>query len=225
MNLYLALLRVQARLMGGTLVGIALAILVAFATPWLLDFVPGQAESAASPAQLFLRRGPVAGGVLLITSILLGGMAGHQWADEGSRNKGVYLMMLPLERWHLLLLEFAVAVTFIAGGALLTGIAGAATAAVAPIPEGLHAYPVALATRFFASSLLIMSLVFGPSRSVAQADPAQRRFTLLGIAFVIIVLIGVEASGFHVVSRTVTALFSPGGPLQLISGSWMLVDL
>lgn len=224
MTLYLALLRVQARLMGGVLVGVALAVLVGFATPWLMEVI-ANGTPGALPARTFLRRGPFAGGVLLITAIVLGATSGFQWAEEGSRNKGVYLMCLPLERWHLLLLEFAVAVTFVLGGTLLTYAVGVATSAVAPIPEGLHAYPGALAMRFLSMALVVLAVFFGPSRAAANADPRHARSWLVAVLLLIVGAIVGEVLGANVIGRVAAFLFNPGGPLHFLLGTWMLVDL
>jgi hypothetical protein len=134
-------------------------------------------------------------------------------------------MCLPLERWHLLLLEFAVAVTFVLGGTLLTYAVGVATSAVAPIPEGLHAYPGALAMRFLSMALVVLAVFFGPSRAAANADPRHARSWLVAVLLLIVGAIVGEVLGANVIGRVAAFLFNPGGPLHFLLGTWMLVDL
>ena len=222
--MYLALLRVQARLSAGALIGVAVAIAVGFAMPWLLDGL-GLASVEGSPAHQYMYRVSYSGAVLIIAAITLGAVAGVAWAEQGNRMRGVYLMTLPLPRWQLLLLEFAVTATLVFGGALLVYIGGVVTGAVAPIPEGLRAYPAALAVRFLTMGLLVAAVLFGPTRLAASPDPRRSSRLAIGVGVAVLAIVGMESLGLRWASRAAMALIEPGAPLHVLLGSWQLVDL
>lgn len=224
MTLFLAMLRVQVRLAFGALIGVTLAIGLGFAMPWLLDSM-GLATVERPPAQQFLYRSTYTAGLLLITSLVLGGVAGVAWAEQGNRSRGVYLMTLPLERWRLMLLEFGVMLTILLGGAVAVYVGGVVTAAIAPLPDGLRAYPAALAVRFFTMSLLFGCVLFGPTRLASSPDPRRSsRIALSGAALFTLLFVG-ETMGVRTLSRAMVALVQPGAPFHVLLGSWQLVDL
>jgi hypothetical protein len=224
MPLYLALLRVQTRLTAGALIGVVVAIALGFAMPWLLGAL-GLAGGDLTPPQLYLQRASYSGAVLLITSLVLGAVAGVAWAEQGSRTRGVYLMTLPLPRVRLLLLEFAVTATLLAGGAVVVYVGGLVAGAMAPIPDGLHAYPFALAVRFFTMSLLVASLLFGPTRLASSPDPRRSSRLAIAAGIAVLAIVFAESLGLRGVSRLLGAMLNVGGPLHVLTGSWQLVDL
>ncbi|MDX2182572.1 MAG: hypothetical protein SFW08_01180 [Gemmatimonadaceae bacterium] len=228
MNLYLALLRVQFGLTRPVWFGAVIAVIAAYATPHLTPSTFGAWREGGGDAGRLLSLSAVGGGILIVTALTMAFAAAASWAEEGSRNRGVYLMALPLERWHLAALEYAVAVTLILGVGLAMLIIGGAYAMFVSLPPGLHAYPVAIAVRTTGASLLVLSLMFPLSRLNVGAQQVTARTTVM----LLVALAGLglwvllESMGVVSIARPVFRwAFSSGGPLHLWVGSWMLVDI
>jgi hypothetical protein len=229
MNQYLAFLRVQWRLTRPAWLGALISTALAYALPHLIPIglVPAWSDRDAAATHL-LTITPISGGLLLVTTLVIGVAASASWSDEGSRNRGVYLMCLPMTRWHLALIEYAVAVSLIvATGAAVFAIGGV-YALVVTLPDGLHAYPGSAALRVTGSALLMTSIFFPLARlsALAQHSPARTTalvFTILGAVIVALVLEVLHV--ISIVKPTIEWAFGPSGPMHILVGSWMLVDV
>lgn len=229
MNQFLAFLRVHWSLTRQVWLGALVSTVVAYALPHLLPgrLVPEWAR-LDSDAALFLTAAPISGGVLLVTSLVLGVAASASWADEGSRNRGVYLMCLPMTRWHLAVIEYAVALTLIAATGLAVFLIGAVYALFVSLPDGLHAYPAAIALRVTGASLLITSVFFPLARISALAQQSQANMTIVVVGSLIGLILAVSLEALQVINilePMVEWAFGPSGPMHIFVGSWMLVDV
>jgi len=142
----------------------------------------------------------------------------------------VYSLSLPLPRWQFAALKMG-------AGALLTALPALAfwvgvhlAAASVTLPVGLHAYPDALALRFFLCVLVsyaaFFALAAGTVRTTVTVVLGLLLFIVLGDS-----LNSVLARFFTFFQHTnvIQAVFdlatSPHGPLAVFFGSWTLIDV
>lgn len=144
------------------------------------------------------------------------------WAAD-HRGRHVYALSLPIPRWHYTLLRYgagalllAVPATGVLAGALLA--TGTAT-----LPTGLHAYPIALATRYVLASLLAYSIFFAISAGTSRTAG----YVLGTIAGLLVVQLAAALAGAEVsvVEWVLDRLLISWGPLEIFTGGWMLIDV
>jgi len=142
----------------------------------------------------------------------------------------VYALSLPLPRWRYATLKM--------GAGLVLGLVPAASfwigvhlaAASVSLPEGLQAYPNALAVRFTLAVLVSYAFVF------ALASGTVRTTVVLLTGFLVLLLVGgsvmdLLATRFVALQDTnalevfMEVLTSRHGPLEVFTGSWMLFDV
>jgi hypothetical protein len=147
------------------------------------------------------------------------GLALTAWNWDHQLNH-VYALSLPIARWEYAMLKMGAGLVL----ALLPTVAlwvGAhvASAAVA-LPEGLHAYPNQLAFRFFLAVLLSYALVF----AMASGTVKTSLWVVSGAiaAFVAGVWV-LETFGLTDVASQY--LWRAGGPFEVFTGSWALIDV
>jgi hypothetical protein len=157
----------------------------------------------------------VAGAIGLIVALTA-------WRED-HRGKHVYALSLPVPRWHYVLMRFA-------GGAVLVAVPvvalwlGALTAtASVTIPEGLRAYPNALALRFalaaFVSYAAFFAISSGTERTAAYVLGGIGGFVALQL---LLTSVGVDVNLLALLFR---GMASAGGPLAIFTGRWMLIDV
>lgn len=151
------------------------------------------------------------------------------WAWDHRANH-VYALSLPLPRWRYVMLKFGAGalmllipmVALFAG--VLLGRAGL------DLPDGLHAYPIALALRFLLAALIVYAVSFalaaGTMRTAVWTISAFVAFLFFGS---FIVDFAREALGapdlptpFDIL---VAALLDWPGPFSVFGGSWMPIDV
>lgn len=144
------------------------------------------------------------------------------WSAD-HRTNHVYALSLPLPRWHLVLLRFAAGASLLAIPvfALWIGSLVASTAAV--IPQGLHAYPNTLALRFLLSSLVAYAVFF----AISAGTTRTAGYVLAIIAGLLLVqfVLAAGETDVDVVSPVADRLVSLGGPFEVFTGRWMLIDV
>lgn len=142
----------------------------------------------------------------------------------------VYALSLPLPRWEFTMLKMG-------AGAVLTTLPSLsfwlgshlATASVT-LPAGLHAYPDALALRFFLAILLSYGLFFA-----LAAGTVKTTITVVSGLFLFLV-VGGSLNDYlgnffeffqhtDVVQAFFDGLASTHGPLEVFTGSWTLFDV
>ena len=98
------------------------------------------------------------------------------------------------------------------------------------LPAGLHAYPNALAFRFFLSVLVSYAVLF------AMAAGTVRTTLVIVTALLAFMIVGGSLNGYlsrqfevfqqvNVVEAFFRTLLSRNGPLEVFSGSWLLIDV
>ena len=139
-------------------------------------------------------------------------------------------MSLPLARWEYAMLKMGagVVLALIPATAMWLG-AHLASASVA-LPEGLHAYPNQLGIRFFLAILMSYALLF----AMAAGTTKTTVWIVSGvIAFFIVgdLLNGALAfyfpffESFNMVEATANWLIRAGGPFEVFTGNWTLIDV
>jgi hypothetical protein len=181
------------------------------------------AYQAMSNIQLWLPVFPILAGLTGMTLAL------SSWNWDHQHNH-VYALSLPLPRWRYATLKMGAGVVL----ALLPGLGfwlGASLAAASvTLPAGLHAYPNALALRFFLSILVSYAVLF------AMAAGTVRTTAVVVSGLFLFLLVGGGLNDFlaghidffervNVVQGFFSALGSQHGPFEVFTGSWMLIDV
>jgi len=122
-------------------------------------------------------------------------------------------------------------------GALLAALPAAAfwvgahvAAASLTLPEGLHAYPNALALRFFLAELVCYAILF------AMAAGTIRATLVIVTTCLLLLFASGSLNGFlgrefelfqdvNVLQAFMDVLVGPHGPFEVFSGSWVLIDV
>jgi hypothetical protein len=157
----------------------------------------------------------VAAGLGLAVAVIVWG------ADH--RGRHVYALILPIERWRFVLLRFLAGASFIALPTAMLLLSSFIAIAMTAIPDGLHAYPVALAMRFGLAALVSFSLFFAISAGTARSAAV----ILAPIVVLVIADVLLQASGLRLslVENSASALFEWPGILEVFTGRWILVDV
>jgi hypothetical protein len=208
-------------------------VIAAFALPLLsvqgLGSLSAFPEDAVSAYQFMTNSGfwaPVFPTLAAVTGITL---ALSSWNWDHQLNH-VYALSLPIPRWRYATLKMGAGVAL----ATLPGLAFWAGAHVAAasvtLPAGLHAYPNALAVRFFLSVLVSYAVLF------AMAAGTVRTTLVLVTALLAFMILGGTLNQFlahyvdtfqrvNVVEAFFRLLGSQHGPFEVFSGSWLLIDV
>jgi hypothetical protein len=151
--------------------------------------------------------------------LILGNSA---WASD-HRGGHVYALSLPIARWRYVLLRFAVGAVLLAAPAIALWIGALVATASIELPEGLRAYPTALAGRFCLASLLAYSVFFAISSGTARIAG----YVLVVIGGIVAAQILLNAAGVNAdpISGLMNQLTSWPGPFEVFTGRWMLIDV
>ena len=174
-------------------------------------------------AQLWVTAFPLLAGAIGITLAL------SSWNWDHQLNH-VYALSLPVPRWRYATLKMG-------AGALLAALPAAAfwvgahvAAASLTLPEGLHAYPNALALRFFLAELVCYAILF------AMAAGTIRATLVIVTTCLLLLFASGSLNGFlgrefelfqdvNVLQAFMDVLVGPHGPFEVFSGSWVLIDV
>lgn len=210
-----AILRTQWK---GSRTLVLLATLVGFALP--LGSL-SSARDALNPTQFIGAMQQWAGGYAILAAGLglLIAMAAWQ-PDHAGRH--VYALSLPVSRARYTLMRMG------AGAALmvppvLAVLLGALIVAASDIPNGLHAYPLALALRFAFAAAVAYAIFF----AIASSTP-QTAGVILGVIAAVIFtqyLMSIMGSKQDILEPIVRFIFVKPGLLSIFTGRWMLVDV
>ncbi len=149
-------------------------------------------------------------------------MAILTWRSD-RRGEFVYALTLPIERWRYVLYRFA-------SGAILIGAVGAvlwaaavATVVTTPAVESLHAHPTALAAKFSLATLAVFSVSFALAAVPGRARQIGARILFGLIALqTLVLLLGWQGNWLVPIVEALTDRF---GPLGILGGRWMLIDV
>jgi hypothetical protein len=149
-------------------------------------------------------------------------LATYAWAAD-HHGKHVYALSLPIPRWYYVLLRFGAGLVLIAAPILALWLSAVIATAVAPIPQGLQAYPHTLAVRFALAAFISYSVFF----AISSATTRTAAIILVGVAGIILsqVLLGIAGSESDFALHMFDRLVEWPGPLQIFTGRWMLIDV
>ena len=200
-----------------------LASVQGLGTPPGLDVVGVEAYRMVGATQLWLAIFPA---LALAIGVTLG-LSSWNWDHQLGH---VYALSLPVSRWEYVANKLA-------AGALLALVPvggmwlGAQLAAASiSLPEGLNAYPTELAIRFLFAIIVSYALLFAMA-----AGTIRTTLWITGTALALLVLglvaNDVLASYFDVFERTNVVetvmdwIVGAGGPFEVFTGSWALIDV
>jgi hypothetical protein len=142
----------------------------------------------------------------------------------------VYALSLPLPRWEFALLKMGAGTVLATLPAVGFWVGAHLAAASVTLPTGLHAYPDALALRFFLSILLSYAAFFA-----LAAGTVKTTVTVVSAVFLFLV-VGSAVNDYlghfftffehtNVVEVIYDLATSRHGPLEVFAGSWTLIDV
>jgi hypothetical protein len=143
----------------------------------------------------------------------------------------VYALSLPLPRWRYVMMKMGAGALLLLIPCLALWLGALIASSAAEIPEGLRAYPTALAFRFLLTSLVLYGLLFA-----LAAGTMRTALWILG-TFLFVLFFGGTITGFlghtlvpslegwSFLDRLGDAMLYWPGPFDVITGSWMLIDV
>ena len=158
------------------------------------------------------------GGVLALTS----------WAWD-HRTNHVYALSLPIERWRYALMKMGAGAVLLLAAVAAVLLGSLIAVALTKLPEGIHAYPVALTVRFLFAALICYAFTFA-----FAAGTTRTTVRIFAVLFIVLILgsivteIAGRALGTDVPSPAELvgeALATWPGPFNVFGGSWMLIDV
>lgn len=158
---------------------------------------------------------------------LLAGLSGlvvalAAWGHD-HQGRHVYALALPIVRTRYVLLRFGAGALFLALPAVALLLGALAVRAGGSIPEGLHAYPFALALRFALAAAVSYALFFAiGSGTTKTAAAVLGAMAVLLFAQYVLSVVGIR---YDLLSRVADFVFVSPGVLSVFSGRWMLIDV
>ena len=155
------------------------------------------------------------------------GLATWSWDHRANH---VYALSLPLPRWRYVLLKFGAGVVLLLIPMIALFVGVLVGRGGLDLPDGLHAYPVALSLRFLLASLIVYAVSFalaaGTMRTAMYTISAFLAFVFFGS---FIVTFAQEALGAPDLPTPfellMTAMLDWPGPFSVFGGSWMPIDV
>lgn len=198
---------------------VLLATLIAFAIP--LGSLQ-QASDAWNPAE-FVRRMQTWG----VAYALLAAGAGLlialiAWGHD-HRGRHTYALSLPVSRARYVLMRLGAGAIFLAPPILAVLASSLIVAASGAIPNGLHAYPIALSLRFAFATIVAFTIFFA-----AGAASARTAAIVLGLIVALILtqyVFSLVHFEYDVLGNVIDKVFMSPGVLSVFSGRWSLVDV
>ncbi len=155
-------------------------------------------------------------------------LSAWNWDHRGDH---VYALSLPLRRWEYVLMKMGAGILLLLIPFLAFWLGGVLATSSLEIPEGLRAYPTAVALRFLLASLVIFAILF-----------AMGAGTLRTAVWVLVTILAVAVLGssvpeflrgtlfpgmppFDLLEWVLQAALGWPGPFEVMTGSWMLVDV
>lgn len=145
------------------------------------------------------------------------------------RGEHAYALSLPISRARYALLKMGAGALLLGVPAIAFAVGALAATASVSLPEGLHAYPLLLTTRFVLAMLLTYALLF----ALASGNMRNTMIvvTVLGVGVVLADLTAdwlVELNqleGWSLTQWLLERLVRWPGPFEVFSGNWMLIDV
>jgi hypothetical protein len=199
-----------------TLLGFAVPIASVQAVRFLEDdWVPVAASVVSTMQRFGVAYALLAGGVGLAFALLA-------WSHD-HRGRHVYALSLPISRARYAGMRFAAGLCFLLLPTIGVLVGSVVAVLIAPIPPGLHGYPVALTLRFFLACCVAFSIFFAISSSTAKA--AGIVLGSLAALLLIAFILSAASVSYDLLGHTATFFFAVPGVLSIFTGRWMLVDV
>ncbi len=161
-------------------------------------------------------------GYALLAAVVGLAFAVAAWSND-HKGRHIYALSLPVSRSTYAAMRFSAGAIFLLVPTLGV-LAGCVIASIiAPIPAGLHAYPIALTLRFLLASGVAFAIFF----AIAASTPKTAGLVLGGVASILVVAILLAAAEvqYDLLGHVSSFLFSEPGLLSVFTGRWMLVDV
>ena len=143
------------------------------------------------------------------------------WSHD-HRGRHVYALSLPVTRARYSLMRLGAGALFLVPPVLAVLLGGIAVAVFGAIPEGLRAYPVALALRFLFATLVAYTAFFAISSATQRA--AGILLGVIATVFLVAYVLAIADSKIDFLPRVVAALFDSRGIFSVFTGRWTLID-
>jgi len=155
-------------------------------------------------------------------------LSAWNWDHKGGH---VYALTLPLSRWRYVLLKMGAGAVLLLIPFLVFWFGCLLATAALEIPEGLRAYPTAVAVRFLLSALVMYAALF------AFGAGTLRTAVWIIVGFLVVWVAGgaltdfvlrnffPDLGGFSFMDWFARAALGWPGPFQVLTGSWMIVDV
>jgi len=141
----------------------------------------------------------------------------------------IYALSLPLERWQYVMLKMGAGVTLILLPASALWLGANLAAVSVALPEGIRAYPNQLALRFFLAVLLSYALFFalasGTIRTTVWIVTAWLTLLIGGSLLVMALGDSSPLGDVNFADEAVRWLVRAGGPFEVFTGNWTLIDV
>lgn len=203
--------------------GVAVLAVAAFTLPLLTVQGAGMADAPLWQAQEMLSSVESWGRAYPLLALAVGLLVGTTAWTNDHRGRHVYPLVLPLPRWHYVLLRYAAGLVLLAAPMIALWLGAILAGATAAIPDGLQTYPHAIGLRFALASLLAFSAFFAISSGTART--AGVVLSVVGGVIVLQLFLRLSGSGTNVLTPVLDRLVTWPGPFEIFSGSWMLIDV
>ncbi len=139
------------------------------------------------------------------------------------RGRFVYAATLPIERWRYVWLRFVAGAAWIVGLGVVLWVASLVALATVSLPDTLRTFPTVLAVKFTLAAVSVFAIYYSITTLPASTTRIASRVVLgLVVLQVLALLLGVEGNWLVAVGE---ALIGRWGPLALLGGRWMLIDV
>ncbi len=197
-----------------------LTTLMAFALP----LASLQVALNGSNPQEFVAAMQSWGGSYSVLAALLGLLGALAAWRPDHIGRHVYALSLPIPRSRYTLFRFGAGAAFLMPSIVALLIGALVVAASGAVPDGLHAYPIALTLRFALATIVSYALFF----AIASSTPRTAGFiiaAMVGVIFAQYLLVVVADTGVNLLDPILNFLLYRPGILSVFAGRWMLIDV
>ncbi len=221
MTMFTEVLRAQWR---GSRVATVILALLGFAAMLTTVYWGGDLGSAGSTRVAYwLAASERIASLLPYLSLLVGVASGFgAWAPDHA-GRHVYALSLPISRPRFVALRFGAGAVITAVPAVAVLLGAIVASLSVSLPEGLHAYPAQLTTRFLLASLTVYAIIF--ALAIASRRAQLLVAGVIGGVIVADILLAAWSVPFSVTAQTLFWLTTWPGPLSIFAGSWTLFDV
>jgi hypothetical protein len=193
-------------------------------TSFALPLASLQAASDSSNPQAFIGTMQSWGGGYSVLAAMLGLLVALAAWRPDHVGRHVYALSLPIARSRYALMRFGAGATFLAPGIIALLIGALAVTLSGAVPQGLHAYPIALTLRFGLAAVVSYALFF----AIASATTRTAGYiiaAMAGLVFAQYLLKVVASSELNILEPVLDFLLYRPGILSVFAGRWMLIDV